>query len=196
MTVCSNTHPGAASTPAKGRRTSRNYRFFESVVSSEIPLPELPQCALSKDPDIHILLADTQVDGVGFKTSLDPHASEGTLSINFTKNGNFDVQPGRYQFVLHGTGVTKYRRNMAAVARAEAEVARINKLIESLKAAATKEQTVADAARTTLEKSRKELAAATADSRAGLADRVMAEVARLESAAKQAQSASEKVTKA
>ena len=133
----------------------------------------------------------------GFPTvNIAQDASEGTLSINFTQNGNFDVQPGRYQFVLHGTGVTKYRRNMVAVAREEAEVARINKLIESLKAAATKEQTVADAARTTLDKSRKELAAATADSRAGLADRVKAEVARLESAAKQAQSASEKVAKA
>lgn len=123
-------------------------------------------------------------------------ASEGTLSISFTKNGNFDVLPGRYQFVLHGTGVTKYRRNTAAVSRAEAEVARITELIKRLKAAATKEQTVADAAKTTLDTSRKELAAATADSRAGLEARVKNEEVRLESATKKVQAAAEKVAKA
>lgn len=56
-------------------------------------------------------------------------ATESTLTINFTKNGNFDLQPGRYQFVLHGTGVTKYRKNVVAVERAEAELKRIEELI-------------------------------------------------------------------
>jgi len=133
----------------------------------------------------------------GFPTvNIAQDASEGTLSINFTKNGNFDVQPGRYQFVLHGTGVTKYRRNTVAVARAEAEVARINKLIESLKVAVAKDQTVADAAKVTLETSRKDLAAATADSRSDLDTRVKNEEARVESATKKAQAAAEKFKKA
>lgn len=94
----------------------------------------------------------------GFPTvNIAQDASEGTLSINFTKNGNFDALPGRYQFVLHGTGVAKYSRNSVAVARAEAEVNRINELIKSLKAAATKEQaaaekvTKAEAAKATIE---------------------------------------------
>lgn len=56
-------------------------------------------------------------------------ATEGTLSINFTKNGNFDVAPGRYQFVLHGTGVTKYRRNVVAIAKAESDLQRIKELV-------------------------------------------------------------------
>lgn len=133
----------------------------------------------------------------GFPTvNIAQDATEGTLSINFTKNGNFDVQPGRYQFVLHGTGVTKYARNTAAVARAEAEISRINKLIESLKAAAAKEQTVADAAKAILETSRKALAAATDDSRADLEARVKKEEVGLKSATKKAQAAAEKVAKA
>jgi hypothetical protein len=133
----------------------------------------------------------------GFPTvNIAQDASEGTLSINFTKNGNFDVQPGRYQFVLHGTGVTKYACNTAAVARTEAEVARINQLIESLKSAAAKERTVADAAKASLEGSRKDLAAATAESRSELEASVKIEEAGLEAATKKAQAAAEKVTKA
>ena len=81
-------------------------------------------------------------------------ASEGTLSINFTKNGNFDLAPGRYQFVLHGTGVTKYRKNVAAITRAEAEVARIAKLAEQLKSQAEAATRTAAATKTALEKAR------------------------------------------
>lgn len=81
-------------------------------------------------------------------------ASEGTLSINFTKNGNFDLAPGRYQFVLHGTGVTKYRRNVAAIARAEAEVARITKLAEQIKSQADTAAQTVSAAKAGLEKAR------------------------------------------
>lgn len=69
-------------------------------------------------------------------------ASEGTLSITFTKNGNFDVAPGRYQFVLHGTGVAKYRKNAVAVTRAQADVDRIKQVIADLKAAAATEERV------------------------------------------------------
>lgn len=133
----------------------------------------------------------------GFPTvNIAQDTSEGTLSINFTKNGNFDVQPGRYQFVLHGTGVTKYRRNTAAVVRAEAEVVRIDKLIESLKAAGAKDQTVADAAKVILETSRKDLTAVTADAKVDREARVKNEEVRLEAATKKAQSAAEKVKKA
>ena len=81
-------------------------------------------------------------------------ASEGTLSINFTKNGNFDLAPGRYQFVLHGTGVTKYRKNVVAIARAEAEVARIAKLTEQLKSQAEAAARTAAATKAALEKAR------------------------------------------
>ena len=133
----------------------------------------------------------------GFPTvNIAQDASEGTLSINFTKNGNFDAQPGRYQFVLHGTGVAKYSRNSAAVARAESEVDRISELTTALKAAATKEQNLADAAQTSLEKSRKEAASATGDSKPDLDARVKKDEERLAAATKKAQVAAEKVKKA
>jgi hypothetical protein len=133
----------------------------------------------------------------GFPTvNIAQDASEGTLSINFTKNGNFDAQPGRYQFVLHGTGVAKYSRNSAAVARAGSEVDRISELTTALKAAATKEQNLADAAQTSLEKSRKEAASATGDSKPDLDARVKKDEERLAAATKKAQVAAEKVKKA
>jgi len=133
----------------------------------------------------------------GFPTvNIAQDASKGSLSINFTKNGNFDVHPGRYQFVLHGTGVAKYARNTAAVARAGADVTRINERLESLKTIAAKDQTVADTAKASLETSRKDLAAATVDSRSDLEARVKNEKSRFESATKKAQAATGKVTKA
>ncbi|MHC4879446.1 MAG: hypothetical protein ACYTGL_23575, partial [Planctomycetota bacterium] len=72
-------------------------------------------------------------------------ASEGTLSINFTKNGNFDVAPGRYQFALHGTGVAKYRKNAVAVTRSQADVDRLKQVIADLKSAAATEERVKQA---------------------------------------------------
>ena len=81
-------------------------------------------------------------------------ADEGTLSINFTKNGNFNLTPGRYQFVLHGTGVTKYRKNAAAITRAEAEVARITKLTEQFKSQAEAAARTAATTKTALIKAR------------------------------------------
>lgn len=80
--------------------------------------------------------------------------ADGTLSISFTKNGNFDVAPGRYQFVLHGTGVTKYRRNVAAIARAEKEVSRIAELAAALKGEAAVAAAASSAAAAALEKAR------------------------------------------
>jgi len=84
--------------------------------------------------------------------------SEGLLKINFTKSGNFDVAPGRYQFVLHGTGVTKYRKNTAAVQRAKAEVMRIAKLAAELKTAAAAAGEAVKAARAVLEQARQKAA--------------------------------------
>src|SRR5690606_21847306 len=49
-------------------------------------------------------------------------------------NGNFNVKPGRYQFALQGTGVTKYRHNLPAFRRAQADQQRIENLVIRLKA--------------------------------------------------------------
>ena len=60
--------------------------------------------------------------------------TEGTLSISFKPNGNFKVQPGRYQFALHATGVAKYRHNYAANVRTGADRRRIREVVEKLTA--------------------------------------------------------------
>ncbi|MDF1744830.1 MAG: pre-peptidase C-terminal domain-containing protein [Gimesia sp.] len=60
--------------------------------------------------------------------------TEGKLVIDFRSNGNFKVEPGRYQFTLLGVGVTQYRYNVPASIKAAAEVKRIDHLITQIKA--------------------------------------------------------------
>lgn len=59
-------------------------------------------------------------------------ATSGTLKISFKKNGNFDVRPGKYSFVLHATGTAKYRHNVPANVRTGAQRRRIREVIEQL----------------------------------------------------------------
>jgi len=54
--------------------------------------------------------------------------TEGTLTIDFKPNGNFQATTGRFQFVMQGIGLAKYRYNPGAAARAEAEVKRLETL--------------------------------------------------------------------
>ncbi|MFP6762570.1 MAG: hypothetical protein VB858_03095, partial [Planctomycetaceae bacterium] len=118
-------------------------------------------------------------------------SGEGLLKINFTKNGNFDVAPGKYQFVLHGTGVTQYRKNAAAVIRAEAELQRITTLTAALKSAAATAGDAVKAAQATLEQARKDAAAAKPDPGA----RVQQAAAALKAATAQAQATADEVTR-
>jgi len=55
--------------------------------------------------------------------------TEGKLIIDFRPNGNFKVEPGRYQFALLGVGVTEYRHNLPASIEAAIELKRIENLI-------------------------------------------------------------------
>lgn len=75
------------------------------------------------------------------------NATEGTLSINFTKNGNFAVETGRYQFALLGTGVTKYCRNERGLALAQAEESRLAQLLQQVSAESAAAKTAADKAK-------------------------------------------------
>ncbi|WP_298869078.1 hypothetical protein [uncultured Gimesia sp.] len=59
--------------------------------------------------------------------------TEGKLVIDFRPNGNFKIEPGRYQFSLLGVGVTQYRYNVPASINAAAEVKRIENLIAQIK---------------------------------------------------------------
>jgi hypothetical protein len=68
--------------------------------------------------------------------------TEGKISIAFTPGGNFELTPGRCQFVLQGVGNSKYRQNPAAAGAATAEVARL----KGLKVPFTNEVTKAKAA--------------------------------------------------
>ncbi|MDF1815247.1 MAG: hypothetical protein P1V20_23810 [Verrucomicrobiales bacterium] len=52
-----------------------------------------------------------------------------TIKITMKKSGNFDIKPGKYQFVLQGVGNAKYSRNPAAAERAKAELKRLNDLL-------------------------------------------------------------------
>lgn len=57
-------------------------------------------------------------------------ASEGVLSMSMKPDGNFAVKPGRFQFVLQGIGLARYRYNEGSIAEAKAEKARIEKLAQ------------------------------------------------------------------
>ena len=57
-------------------------------------------------------------------------AQEGVLPIEFKPGGNFEVKPGRYQFVLQGISLAKYRYNLPAVEAAAAEKTRLEKLTQ------------------------------------------------------------------
>jgi hypothetical protein len=59
-------------------------------------------------------------------------AGEGVLSMTMKPDGNFAVKPGRFQFVLQGIGIAKYRYNEGAITEAKAEKARIEKLAQDL----------------------------------------------------------------
>lgn len=74
--------------------------------------------------------------------------TEGVLTINFKPNGNFKVEPGRYQFALHATGVAKYRQNESAGIRAAAELQRIQAIVAGLKADLDKAKAASEQGRT------------------------------------------------
>lgn len=69
--------------------------------------------------------------------------TEGKLVIDFRPNGNFKVEPGRYQFALLGVGVTKYSRNLPASVTAAEEQKRLEALVKQLKSEAATNQEAA-----------------------------------------------------
>jgi len=114
-------------------------------------------------------------------------ATEATLTIPFTPNGNFQVKPGRYQFALLGTGIAKYRRNLPASQRANAEKQRFETLATTLQAELKQAQARAAEAKQSLELAKQKAAAATPDSKADLEQAVSKAQAALAAADKAAQ---------
>ena len=94
---------------------------------------------------------------------------EATLKFPFKASGNFELEPGTYQFVLQGVGNRKYSRNPAAVERTAAELKRLEALekshaagLASLKAEVVASEKALDAAK------KKEAAAADDQAREAL----------------------------
>ncbi len=103
--------------------------------------------------------------------SIAADATEGALTINFTKNGNFAVEPGTYQFSLQGTGIASYRINPQAVDRTNAEVKRIETLAAKLATESNEAKSAKDAAKSSHDRAKKEAAAASAEAKAELQKR-------------------------
>ncbi len=76
-------------------------------------------------------------------TSVAEGKSTGSLSISFKPSGNFQIAPGKYQFVLQGVGNAIYRQNPEAVTRAEAEIARLDQLAQEKEGAEADLKTIA-----------------------------------------------------
>ena len=120
--------------------------------------------------------------------------TDATLTINFAPNGNFEVQPGRYQFCLLGTGVAKYRHNYAASVRAEADRLRIEKLAADIAASDAAAKVAVSDAKQRVEKLKTKLSSATDDeTKANLTDELKTASAVLNDANMAAKAASARV---
>ena len=116
--------------------------------------------------------------------------SEGTLSINFTKNGNFPVEPGLWQFVLRGDGIVKYRNNPEASDRAEADRKRITDLKAQLDKQAKEARAAVQPAQQAFKKAEQNLKSASPEAKPQLqaaVDRARSEYQTKEQAAKDAE---------
>ena len=121
---------------------------------------------------------------------------DGVLKISFRPTGNFKVEPGRYQFALHGTGVAKYRHNDPANVRTGADRRRIEKLADQFKAEAEKARAAAVAAKKALDQAKQNASTASEEAKADLqAKAKKAEVAHAE-ADKKATAAAEESKRA
>ncbi|MCP5539722.1 MAG: PPC domain-containing protein [Akkermansiaceae bacterium] len=122
--------------------------------------------------------------------------TEGVLKMNFKPDGNFKVEPGRYQFCLQGIGIAKYRYHPAAADAADAERKRLETLAGEFAAAAADAAKLAEAAAKALETAKANAAAATGDSKAEVEKQAADAQAKLEAAKKTAAEAEARSKKA
>lgn len=128
--------------------------------------------------------------------SIPDSAGEAVLKFPFTKNGNFELAPGRYQFVLRGVGNRKYERNPEAAKRTAAEHERLKKLHEAWPKQVDAAKAGAAATAKELEEAKeKEAAAADDASRAGLKAETAAIQKRADEAAAKARAAEANLAK-
>ena len=86
--------------------------------------------------------------------------TEGKLVIDFKPNGNFKIEPGRYQFTLLGVGVTQYRYNVSASIQAAAELKRIDNLIAQITADVDRTKAEVEKAKSVLDQAKQSVAQA------------------------------------
>jgi hypothetical protein len=119
---------------------------------------------------------------------------EGIVTLEVKKTGNFEVGPGRYQFVLQGVGNAKYSQNPDAAAAATAEVARLKGLKASFTDQAAKAKATLESAEKTLgEVKQREAAAADDVARAAMKGEVTAAQGAVDAAKKTVQAAGTKL---
>ncbi|MEM7011435.1 MAG: PPC domain-containing protein [Verrucomicrobiota bacterium] len=123
-------------------------------------------------------------------------ATEGTLEINFTKNGNYDLEPGTYQFSLLGTGVSPYEHFAPGTELAAAELKRLEELVPVV----AKELADANAAKAqkqaALDEAKKNAAAASPEAKPDLEKRVAEAQVLLDEAIKDSAAAEAKYKRA
>lgn len=100
--------------------------------------------------------------------------NEGVLAIDMKSNGNFALQPGRYQFVLQGIGIAKYAHHLDAVAVIEAEKVRVEKWLKEAEGKLVGAKAAVTEAEGELEAATANAAAASEAAQADVAKRVEA----------------------
>ncbi len=110
--------------------------------------------------------------------------TEGVLAINLKADGNFKARPGRHQFVLQGIGIAKYSHHPGAVTVAEAEKARLEKLVADADRKVTAARTAVTDAEREWEAAKANAAAASEAAREELAKRTASAESRLTEARK------------
>jgi hypothetical protein len=99
-------------------------------------------------------------------------ATEGTLTVKFTKTGNFAIEPGTYQFSLQGTGVAPYSYHPQAETTARAEQKRITDLQADLNDKLSQAKTAEAQAKMALNEITRNESSATGDDKATLSKRL------------------------
>ncbi len=130
------------------------------------------------------------------KVNISEKESEGKLVINFSPNGNFKIEPGKYQFVLRGTGVAQYQHNLPASIKAKADLKRIEEMLVKLKTGKETADTKQVSAKQNYDQVQQKLKAATAGNKAAFEAELIKRKAEFDTATRTLKSATEKLAAA
>ena len=130
------------------------------------------------------------------KVNIAEKESEGKLVINFSPNGNFKVEPGRYQFALRGTGVTKYRHNLPASIKAKTDLKRIEAIITKIKGEKEVLEAKLKSVKQSYEQAQQKMKTATAENKTSLETELKKRKAELDSVTQDQKTATGRLTAA